>query len=80
MTGPTEMIGPDDESENPESERPESGSPEPDWVAQRRLAEIFGDVLPATTRDEREPGVDPTQGESGSDAWLRRQVPPHHGG
>jgi len=41
----------------------------------RRRAQVFGDVLPETTRDER--------GEAGpsrsSDEWLRRQVPPHHG-
>ncbi len=50
---------------------------ESDWDRRRRLGEIFGDVLPDTTSDEREP-------ESGSesnktDAWLREQVPPHHG-
>ena len=43
----------------------------------RRLAEVFGDVLPDTTSDERDQageGVD-----LGTDAWLRAQVPPHHG-
>lgn len=49
-----------------------------DWERKRRLAEIFGDVLPTTTRDERDQGGD--QPESANDAWLRRQVPPHHGG
>ncbi len=43
----------------------------------RRLATIFGDVLPETTSDEREPG-EPDREDAG-DAWLRRQVPPHHG-
>ena len=47
----------------------------------RRLDELFGDVLPETTSDEREP--DPHDradgGESPADAWLREQVPPHHG-
>lgn len=49
--------------------------------AQRRarLAEVFGDVLPETTRDERDPEPAADPGESGSDAWLREQVPPHHG-
>lgn len=50
-----------------------------DWERKRRLAEIFGDVLPSTTRDERGPGAGES-GESANDAWLRRQVPPHHGG
>ncbi len=44
----------------------------------RRLDAIFGDTLPETTRDEREPGPDPAESERG-DAWLRAQVPPHHG-
>lgn len=49
--------------------------------AQRRarLAEVFGDVLPETTRDERDPEPTGGSGESGTDAWLREQVPPHHG-
>lgn len=40
----------------------------------RRLDEVFGDVLPATTADEREPGApapDP-------DADLLADRPPHH--
>lgn len=40
-----------------------------------RLARIFGDVLPETTRDERGDGEN--EG-GGADDWLRRQVPPHH--
>ena len=53
---------------------------ETDWQRRKRLAEVFGDVLPDTTSDER--SVDqPDQGseESASDRWLRSQVPPHHG-
>lgn len=43
----------------------------------RRLAEVFGEVLPEQTRDD-------TDAEAGgrSDSfedWLRQQVPPHHG-
>ena len=52
--------------------------PEPQWVRRKRLAAVFGDVLPDTTNDEREPGD--SASELGSDAWLRAQVPPHHGG
>lgn len=45
---------------------------------QARLDAIFGDVLPETTSDERDPGV--RRGEDDpADAWLRAQVPPHHG-
>jgi len=41
----------------------------------RRLAAVFGDVLPDTTTDERDDKDD----SRGSDEWLKSQVPPHHG-
>jgi hypothetical protein len=44
----------------------------------RRLREVFGDVLPVTTSDERDEGEVP-EAESAQDRWLRSQVPPHHG-
>jgi hypothetical protein len=47
------------------------------WQRRRRLAEVFGDVLPETTGDERAPGE--PEDDSAADAWLRAQVPPHHG-
>jgi hypothetical protein len=43
----------------------------------RRLAEIFGDVLPSQTSDDLDPASD--ESESDRSEWLRRQVPPHHG-
>jgi hypothetical protein len=43
----------------------------------RRLAEVFGDVLPDTTGDERDPEGRDDRGAG--DSWLRAQVPPHHG-
>ena len=43
----------------------------------RRLAEVFGDALPETTRDERDPDG-PREGRD-QDQWLKDQVPPHHG-
>jgi hypothetical protein len=49
-----------------------------EWERRRRLAAVFGDAMPETTSDERDdagsPERDPTD-----DAWLRDQVPPHHG-
>ncbi|HET7386306.1 MAG TPA: hypothetical protein VFJ19_06525 [Nocardioidaceae bacterium] len=49
----------------------------------RRRAEVFGDVLPDQTRDDRDPADEQhgtaERAESARDAWLRRQVPPHHG-
>ncbi|WP_166391020.1 hypothetical protein [Nocardioides ochotonae] len=52
------------------------GARESAWERRKRLAEVFGETLPETTRDEREP--EPGQ-DRGNDAWLRAQVPPHHG-
>jgi hypothetical protein len=55
-------------------------SAEDDAAAARRSRlrqQVFGDVLPDTTADEREQGA----GEPGDrgDEWLRSNVPPHHG-
>jgi hypothetical protein len=49
---------------------------EPAWKRRRRLDQVFGDVLPETTTDER----DTERSPRGNDQWLRDQVPPHHGG
>lgn len=53
---------------------------EPDWERKRRLAQVFGDVLPDTTGDERDPADEAEGATERSDAWLKDQVPPHHGG
>jgi hypothetical protein len=37
-------------------------------------ADVFGDVLPDVTSDERAP----EPGESGADAWYQDNRPPHH--
>lgn len=42
----------------------------------RRLAEVFGDVVPEQTRDDAEPSEEKA---GDRDEWFRRQVPPHHG-
>jgi len=54
---------------------------ETDWERRRRLAEVFGDVLPETTRDERDPDSRRDGGSAGDagERWLKEQVPPHHG-
>nr|WP_193608793.1 hypothetical protein [Nocardioides lijunqiniae] len=61
-TGPTEPTGTTQPGES-------------DWERRRRLEAVFGDALPDTTSDERDPA-----GRDDNDAWLRAQVPPHHGG
>jgi len=53
--------------------------PERDWERRRRLAEVFGDALPDTTSDERDPEERPEDAAKRSDTWLEEQVPPHHG-
>jgi hypothetical protein len=40
----------------------------------RRLDEVFGEVLPNTTSDERDP-ADP---EPTPDDWYEHNRPPHH--
>jgi hypothetical protein len=56
------------------SEQPPT--PEERAARRRRLAEVFGDVLPEQTSDDAgEPDTRP----EGNDEWLKRQVPPHHG-
>ncbi|QGK68651.1 hypothetical protein GIY23_02955 [Allosaccharopolyspora coralli] len=46
----------------------------------RRLAEVFGDVLPDTTSDERRSGStgDEPEGRDESERWYRENRPPHH--
>ena len=68
---------------------PESGTPAPEPPNQprgltaeerearrRRLADVFGEELPEQTSDDADESQTPSEG---SDEWLRRQVPPHHG-
>lgn len=49
-----------------------------DAERRRRIAEVFGDVLPDTTSDEREAGAPSSERDAGEE-WLKQQVPPHHG-
>ncbi len=59
------MTTPDRDPETPEERR-------------RRLAEVFGEVLPETTSDERDPAPDAEDADR-SEQWLLEQRPPHHG-
>jgi hypothetical protein len=53
----------------------------PETAAERRarLDRVFGDVLPETTSDERDPGEGRGDASDPGEEWLRAQVPPHHG-
>lgn len=42
----------------------------------RKLAEVFGDILPETTSDDR---VSDENRESDPERWYRENRPPHHG-
>ncbi len=56
---------------------PKSSEPgsKPPRVDKKLLDEIFGDVLPDTTVDEREA----ESSDSGApDRWYRENTPPHH--
>ena len=58
-------------------DKPEQAKQASEWQRKRRLAEVFGDVLPEVTRDEQD---EPSgERESAGDRWLKSQVPPHHG-
>jgi hypothetical protein len=55
-------------------------APQPPALAdpvRRRLDEIFGEVLPEVTRDEKADAPDEL---ATGDEWLRANRPPHHGG
>jgi hypothetical protein len=58
----------------------EPAAPQPPALAdpvRRRLDEIFGEVLPEVTGDEK---VDAADEPATGDEWLRANRPPHHGG
>jgi len=72
-------LTPPDERPTPQGPAHEDGA-EPDWQRRRRLAAVFGDVMPDTTSDERDPETAAdASAEDAGDRWLRAQVPPHHG-
>ena len=67
MTAPDEGVPAPEDRHRSEEER------------RRRRAEVFGDVLPDSTRDDRDPdGAREPSGDA-TDEWWRSNVPPHHG-
>jgi hypothetical protein len=64
------------------TETTELGEAEPDdpvraAARRRRLAEVFGDVLPEATGDDRSESGSPAGAD---DRWYTENRPPHHGG
>jgi len=51
---------------------------EPSDGARRRLDEVFGDVLPVTTSDERDERDDRDAAPAARDEQLLADRPPHH--
>lgn len=76
QTTPDQPSPADDPVDGPEPAA-SAESVEADWERKRRLAAVFGDVLPDTTSDEQEP-ESVEQRDDARDRWLRGQVPPHH--
>lgn len=66
-----------DTPDTPDKDVDDSQPPEPEWVRRKRLAAVFGDVLPDQTSDDRAPASPSDDGKG--DDWYRDQVPPHHG-
>ncbi|MEU6646747.1 hypothetical protein ABZ863_29975 [Saccharomonospora sp. NPDC046836] len=55
--------------------RPDAEPPEPPRRSRRRtIDEVFGEVLPETTSDER----DTQPSRSSTDDWYVENRPPHH--
>lgn len=77
------MIRPGDRSGGGSSEGPPADDLTPRQRAERRrrLAEIFGEVLPDQTSDDtgETSGPESRTAEQAQEDWLKRQVPPHHG-
>ena len=69
---------------SPEGAGSPPGDDEPETVSDRRRDQVFGEVLPESTADDRasawgDAGAADPDGRDGGDEWLRREVPPHHG-
>lgn len=58
-------------------DRPAEDTRDTEEARRRRRAAVFGEVLPESTGDERADWGD--RAPTGSEEWLRAQVPPHHG-
>ncbi|HET6625855.1 MAG TPA: hypothetical protein VFG63_05660 [Nocardioidaceae bacterium] len=59
-------------------EEPQASEAVREAARRRRLAAVFGDVLPEGARDEKSGAWgDPDGGRD--DEWFTREVPPHHG-
>ena len=80
-----EDLAEHDSAEQDQTERPDRALPEPaerpdparEAARRRRLAEVFGDVLPEATADDR---PEPGSAAGADERWYTENRPPHHGG
>ena len=76
MSSPEPPDAPADPTGSTDPPVEHSTEVESDWQRRRRLAAVFGDVLPEQSSDDR----DDSSSQAGKgDGWYRDQVPPHHG-
>ncbi len=77
---PDDPAGPRGPDRPPASARPRRpASVRPRSSVAAAGPRVFGDVLPEATADERAEGWSDPEPGAGTEEWLRRQVPPHHG-
>jgi len=62
------------EDPRPDPKRLDPKRLDPKRLDPKRLDPVFGDVLPETTTDER----DPDRRRDTSDSWYEENRPPHH--
>ncbi|WP_331168458.1 hypothetical protein [Pseudonocardia sp.] len=77
--GPDSGAEPSPDAEPGPDAEPDPARPDPAAVAarRRRLAELFGDVLPEATADDR---LERDPSSRADERWYTENRPPHHGG
>jgi hypothetical protein len=74
MSQPPESPDSSGEEERDRSRAGGQESARAEAARRARLAAVFGDLLPETTADERDPSSAAGRGED----WYRENRPPHH--
>jgi hypothetical protein len=76
VPGDPAASGAADDDPEPEG-KPVGPDPARTPATRKQLDDIFGDVLPTVTQDERD---DRDRAGDDQDRWYRDNRPPHHGG
>lgn len=72
------MNPPPAETSTPGGDATDQGTPRP-APSRKLLDDIFGDVLPTVTSDERDEQDGRGSGDAERDRWYQDNRPPHHG-